>query len=104
MTRAYPAEDFAALAQARAHGPATVLDVRQDDEWREGHLENAVHVPLQHLPACMPPPTAGPLWVHCASGYRAAVAASLLDAAGRDVVLVDDEWRRAADAGLRVVV
>lgn len=103
VTRGYPVVDFAALATARAHGPATVLDVRQDDEWRAGHLDDAVHVPLQHLPASMPTLPASRLWVHCASGYRAAVAASLLDAAGRDAVLVDEDWRRAADAGLRVV-
>ncbi|QYC38163.1 hypothetical protein Nocox_02655 [Nonomuraea coxensis DSM 45129] len=41
--------------------------------------------------------------MHCASGYRAAVAASMLAAAGRDVVLIDDEY--AGDKhGLPVVV
>ncbi len=43
------------------------------------------------------------LWVHCASGFRASIAASLLDRAGRDVVFVDDEWEHAAEAGLRIV-
>jgi rhodanese-related sulfurtransferase len=38
----------------------------------------------------------GEVWVHCASGYRAALAASLLDRAGRTVVAVDDEWAAAA--------
>jgi rhodanese-related sulfurtransferase len=39
---------------------------------------------------------AGELWVHCASGYRASVAASLLEREGRDVVLVDDDFDNAA--------
>ena len=43
-----------------------------------------------------------PLWVHCQGGYRAGVAASLLAAAGRQVTIVDDEFGRAADAGLPV--
>ena len=45
----------------------------------------------------------GELWVHCESGFRAAMGASLLRRAGRDVVLVDDEFGRAADAGLALV-
>ena len=42
----------------------------------------------------------GTVWVHCAGGMRAAIAASLLDAAGRDVVAVDDGFDAATDAGL----
>ena len=40
--------------------------------------------------------------MHCEGGYRASVAASFLDAAGRTVVAVDDEFDRAARAGLPV--
>jgi len=38
---------------------------------------------------------AGEVWVHCAAGYRAAIAGSLLAAAGRDVVVVDDDFANA---------
>jgi hydroxyacylglutathione hydrolase len=38
------------------------------------------------------------VWVHCTSGYRAAIAASLLDRAGRTVVAVNDDWKDAAAA------
>jgi hydroxyacylglutathione hydrolase len=34
--------------------------------------------------------------VHCQSGYRAAIAASLLDRAGRSVVLIDEDFSAAA--------
>jgi hydroxyacylglutathione hydrolase len=37
------------------------------------------------------------VWVHCATGYRASIAASMLDRAGRRVVLVDDDWARSKD-------
>jgi rhodanese-related sulfurtransferase len=40
--------------------------------------------------------------VYCRSGYRATVAASILDAAGRTVVAIDDDYDRAATAGLLV--
>ena len=41
--------------------------------------------------------------MHCASGYRAAVAASWLDARGVDVVLIDDSFSAAAPAGLEIL-
>ncbi|SFY20882.1 Glyoxylase, beta-lactamase superfamily II [Streptomyces atratus] len=44
----------------------------------------------------------GVVWVHCAGGTRAAIAASMLDAAGREVVAVDDGFGAAAEAGLPV--
>ena len=43
---------------------------------------------------------AGQVWVYCQSGYRAALAASLLAAAGREVVAVDDEFGGAGRSGL----
>jgi hydroxyacylglutathione hydrolase len=43
---------------------------------------------------------AGEVWVHCASGFRASIGASILDRAGRQVVYVDDDWENAARFGL----
>ena len=43
------------------------------------------------------------VWVHCAAGYRAAVAGSLLARAGRDVMVVSDQFSSAVDAGLEIV-
>lgn len=93
---------FADLAAARAgdppHGlpPAdVVLDVRLAGEWRQGHLEGAVHVPLPELPRRVAELPAGTVWVHCQSGYRASIAASVLAAAGRQAVHVDDDFGNA---------
>ena len=44
----------------------------------------------------------GPVWVHCAQGFRAAIAASVLDAGGVPVVLVSDTLAAAATAGLEL--
>ena len=65
-----------------------LLDVRQDAEWSSGHLPGAVHLPIQLVPARAAELAAGggSVYVHCASGYRAAIAASQLQAAGADVV------------------
>lgn len=43
---------------------------------------------------------AGEVRVHCQAGYRAAIAASLLDAAGRQVVLINDHFAAAERTGL----
>jgi hydroxyacylglutathione hydrolase len=63
---------------------ATVLDVRETNEWREGHVPDAVHIPGAQLPNRVDEVPDGPLLVICGSGYRSAIAASLLARAGRD--------------------
>jgi len=79
-----------------------VLDVRRPDEWQAGHLTGAVHIPFWELEQRAGEVPGGEVWVHCASGFRAAIAASILDRAGRQVVHVDDDWSRAAGLGLPV--
>ncbi|MFK0111943.1 rhodanese-like domain-containing protein [Streptomyces sp. NPDC091217] len=96
--RTYPRVGFAAL---RRVGPdAVLLDVRRDDERVAGHIAHSVHIPLHHLLSCLDELPHGTVWVHCASGFRASIAASLLDRAGRDVTLIDDEYGRAVALGL----
>ena len=41
--------------------------------------------------------------MHCAGGYRASVAASFLDAAGRTLVAIDDSFDNAEKVGLHLV-
>ena len=41
--------------------------------------------------------------MHCRSGFRAAIAASLLARRGRDVVLVTDDWAEVEAIGLPTV-
>jgi hydroxyacylglutathione hydrolase len=79
-----------------------VLDVRLPLEWRESHVEGAHHIPLHELPRRTGEVPPGEVWVHCQSGYRATVAASLLAARGRDVVGVDDDFDNAAPSGVPV--
>ena len=105
----FPVSGFHGLAAARRRGGVTILDVRRPLEWAAGHIDGAVHIPLHELPGRLGelpavgtglPPAV--VWVHCQGGYRAGVAASLLAAAGHQVTVVDDDYGRAARAGLPV--
>ncbi|GAA1751365.1 MBL fold metallo-hydrolase [Kocuria aegyptia] len=78
----------------------TVLDVRRVDEYEDSHIAGAVNIPLHELLTRMAEVPAGKLWVHCGSGYRSGVAASLLERAGKDPVHIDAMFAEAAEAGL----
>lgn len=93
---------FGDLAQVRHHREVTVVDVRRAPEWEESHVEGAFHLPLHDVVKRLDEAPTGELWVHCAGGYRASIAASILAAAGRQVVAIDDEFDNAAKAGLRM--
>lgn len=100
----YPRGTFADLAQVRHHRPLSILDVRRNDEFADGHIDGVVHIPIHQIPSRLDQVPAGEVWVHCASGYRASIVASLLAAEGHDVVLVDEEYEsNAAAAGLPIV-
>jgi rhodanese-related sulfurtransferase len=80
-----------------------VVDVRLGGEWRQGHIGGAIHIPLHELPDRIDEVPAGRVWAHCAAGYRASVAGSLLARAGRTVMVVSDQFTSAVDAGFDIV-
>ena len=60
--------------------PAIIVDVRSPAEYAQGHLEGAAHVPFEEIlkgDCCVSDPDVERIVV-CQSGYRAAIAASLL--------------------------
>jgi len=62
-----------------------VIDVRNDSEWNDGHLDEATHLflgKLRHIAI----PENEKILVHCQSGARSAIAASILIARGYDQV------------------
>jgi hydroxyacylglutathione hydrolase len=92
----YPRADWEETRRRGAQD--VVLDVRRTDEYDAGHLAGAVNIPLHELLSRMDEVPAGKVWVHCESGYRSGVAASLLQRAGRDVMHVDARFRDAASS------
>jgi len=89
-----------AAAMGAGSGRPVVLDVRRRLEHEESHIAGAVHIPLHELPGRLTEVPPGEVWVHCESGYRSVLAASMLAARGRQVVSVNDDFASAAAAGI----
>ena len=61
----------------------TVVDARDDHEWGSGHVPGAVHMYVPDVPHHAGDlPKNAPVAVHCGVGFRAGIAASLLEQAG----------------------
>lgn len=98
-----PSVDAATLESPASSGRVTVLDVRTAAEWREGHLPWARHLFLGELPDRLGElPRDRPVVVHCQTGARAAIAASVLLAHGFPDVTVFTggvaEWKASGRA------
>ncbi len=81
---------------------ALLLDVREPDEYANGHIVNARNVPLGQLEARLrdfEKAKHKPVIVHCASGSRASSAASMLRGKGFEKVYTlsggIEAWRQA---------
>jgi sulfur-carrier protein adenylyltransferase/sulfurtransferase len=82
--------------------PPVVVDVRERDEWDEGHLPGAVHIPRGSLESRIEqavPDRTQPVILYCAAGNRSAFAARTLQELGYEEVgsLAGGftDWRRA---------
>ena len=83
------------LARALEQG-AAVIDVRNDDEYIDGHIPGAQRFPLDELGDRVADlPSSRPLYVVCKSGRRSSAAAETLN--GRDIDAISvvggtDDW------------
>ncbi|MFK5635917.1 MULTISPECIES: rhodanese-like domain-containing protein [unclassified Ornithinimicrobium] len=99
----FESADFGDLAQVRHHRHVAVLDVRRAAEHAESHIEGSTNIPIHELLNRVQDLPEGEIWVHCASGYRSSIAASVIAASGALVVAIDDDFEKAGSAGLPVV-
>jgi len=77
-----------------------ILDVRDQDEWEEGHIKGATHIPYYFLEQRLQElDNTQPMAVTCASGQRSSIACSLLQRHGFthlfNVVGGMDAWQQA---------
>lgn len=85
-----------------------ILDVRSEDEWAAGHIDGAVHVPLDRLANRMAYEPGEllsdqPLVVTCKGGGRAGRAVAWLNQNGFDAVVLDGNMRGWQAAGRPMV-
>jgi hydroxyacylglutathione hydrolase len=92
-TAAHPIEHFGLLSiqelkeRLNDSHNLIVLDVRTDEEWREGHIEGASHIYVGHLEEQLDMiPDDCPVAVVCSVGNRGSLAASILRRAGHENV------------------
>jgi hydroxyacylglutathione hydrolase len=88
-----------------ANAQVSLIDVRRDTEWTEGHVETAEHHFLGRLRDAIPNINKSkPIVLQCRTGKRSAIAASLLQAAGvKDVINMIGGMIQWQQSGLPVV-
>jgi len=78
----------AELRERLTAAPPALIDVRWENEWRQGAIPGAINVPLhllrEHLDEI---PADRPVILYCRTGERSSTAASLLEQAGRTNVM-----------------
>ena len=92
----------------RRREPMTLVDVREGDEWRAGHLPGAIHIPRGHLESRVEqyvPDYDTPVVTYCASGNRSAFAAETLTQMGfKDAASLKGGFGAWKDGGFKFVV
>jgi hydroxyacylglutathione hydrolase len=89
-TKSTEAIDVPELAKRLGRDEVRLVDVRDEDEWQEGHVAGSRHLPYHDLRDGVPADlrTDGkPLAVACSAGNRSSVAVSLLKRAGVENVI-----------------
>src|SRR4030095_14898998 len=98
-------EDIQARIQKNG---VSVLDVREKEEWDEGHLPDATFMPRGHLESRVEkavPEKSQPVIVYCAGGSRSAYAAKTLQDLGyKDVTSMAGGYGAWKNAGLPFIV
>lgn len=86
-------------------GEVTLIDVRSAGEWEAGHIPQARREFLGHLPERLAQfANDEPIVVQCQSAARSAIAASIMQAAGKQVTNMLGGFVAWQDAGLPVEV
>jgi glyoxylase-like metal-dependent hydrolase (beta-lactamase superfamily II)/rhodanese-related sulfurtransferase len=90
--------EFKDVPKALVDPAIVVLDVRRNSERRASHIVGSLHIPLHELSSRMSELSKDKTyWVHCAGAYRASIAASIVQNAGFDVVLINESYEKALE-------
>lgn len=104
-TESFEYQDPRDLSTKIENGDFVLVDVRRQAEWNEGHLPGAHYIFLGTIRDALPSINYDrPVVLQCRTGARSAIAASILQAAGKkDVINMAGGIQRWAQTGLPVV-
>lgn len=102
MTAAITPEEV--VQQLEQGDRLTIVDVREREEWVEGHIKQAVHIPLSELEARVKEfdQLEQPVIMVCRSGGRSGRACDFLEAHGYSVINMTGgmlQWPSVVEAG-----
>ncbi len=104
-------DDLSVVRARVANKEAVLLDVREKDEWDDGHLQAASLVPLSSLKDGMIPaefvrlfPKDRPVYLHCRSGGRVLKCAELLQGRGYDIRPLKAGYQKLVESGFEKAV
>ena len=90
-------------ALERSKDGAVLVDVREDNEWKEGHAADAVHLGrgvIERDVVSEYPDKSTELILYCGGGYRSALSADMLQKMGyTNVWSMDGGWAAWKEAG-----
>ena len=72
------------IEKMKSEPGAVLLDVRETDEYRSGHIPGSINLPLRNIAEALTmfPDKTAPIYTYCLSGSRSGKAVSILKAAG----------------------
>ena len=107
----HTSDPLPAVQQAVAAGQAVIVDVREPDEWADGHVAGARLVPLSALERGIDPARLGQvlpkdkiIYCHCLMGGRCLAAAAILAPLGYDVRPLKPGYPQLIQAGFPAAV
>lgn len=96
-----------ALKRLDENEGARLVDVREDDEWREGHVDGAVHLGKGVIERDIErtfPDRNIELHLYCGGGFRSALVADNLQKMGyNNVFSIDGGYKAFKDMGVRII-
>ena len=93
-----------ALPQKNAKAQGVWIDVRTPEEFRSGHLQGAINIPVQNIRAAITaasPDKNAPLHLYCRSGRRVELALQELKAMGYTNITNHGGYQDLLNKGLR---
>lgn len=87
---------FSEYADVIGNPNITLLDVRQVQERTKSHINGSIFIPFYEVEARVEElPKSDEIWVHCASGYRAASILRFIETSGRTAILINEDYAAA---------